>query len=105
MSITLELTKDEEARLRRAAVAAGKEINAYIRQQLFLPDTNTAQENTSPIVDDLEFLQSAASATVQEAQLKLLAQGIDYIYRDSTGAIVRHFTDGTNQILTSADTK
>jgi hypothetical protein len=96
MSITLELTAEEETRLRDAAAAEGKDIATYIRQRVF----------TAPNLplDDLAFLRDAGAAATQDARHSLLRRGIGYVYRRDDGAIVRHLPDASEEIIPADET-
>ncbi len=93
MRITLKLTMEEENRLRRAAAAEGKDVDAYLRERVFATAPNLPSE------DDLSFLQKDGMAAVRAARSGLLAQGIDYVYRRADGLVVRHLPDGTEEPL------
>lgn len=93
MSITLSLTTEEEIELRRAAAAEGKDVMAYIRQRVFSTASNL------PAEDDLSFLKKDGMIAVRDTQNRLLAQGIDYVYRRADGQVVRHLPDGTEEPL------
>lgn len=96
MSITLPLTTEEEIELRQAAAAEGKDVLTYIRQRVFSIASNL------PAQDDLSFLKKDGMLAVRDAQNRLLAQGIDYVYRRADGKVVRHLPDGTEEPLATS---
>ena len=95
MSITLELTPEEETRLRTAAAAEGKDLATYIRQRVFSTALNV------PSDDDLAFLRAEGTAAVRAAQQSLGQQWIACVYRRDDGRIVRRLPDGREEFLAS----
>ena len=103
MSITLDLSQEEELLLRQAAQAAGsRDVVAYIRQQVFaaLPASSPAQDADTSTLD---FLRSEGRTATRTAREDLLAGGIGYVYATDT-ALIRHHPDGTEELLAAGST-
>lgn len=92
MSITLELSPEEELRLRQAANSRGMDVAAYVRQKVF------ALEPQPFTANDATFLMQEGNRAVRTAQQELRASGVGYVFgRD--GKIVRREPDGTETVL------
>jgi hypothetical protein len=91
MSITLELSPEEEAMIRREAQLRGLNMTEYIRTRVFA--SSIEAEN-----NDLSFLRDAGTAAVRAAQNDLLARNIGYVYSQN-GVIVRRHANGSEEIL------
>jgi hypothetical protein len=91
VSITLELSPEEDALLRREAQRHGMNITEYIRNRVFAPLNDSES-------DDLKFLRAAGTAAIHAAQTDLLARNIGYVY-SRNGVIVRRHADGSEEIL------
>jgi LPS sulfotransferase NodH len=94
MSITLDLSREEELLLQQAARAAGsRDVASYIRQQLFaaLPAANASR-------DDLDFLRTEGRNAVRASQQDLIDKGISYVYAANTD-LIRHHPDGTEEVI------
>ena len=76
MSITLELTDEEEATLRQAAQRAGVEVGAFVRRKVL--ELVTAPD----LLAEARFLQSEGARAISDAQRRLTEQGIGYVTGD-----------------------
>jgi hypothetical protein len=96
MSITLELSREEELLLQHAAHAAGsRDVASYIRQTILaaLTAPNEAQDQ-----DTLTFLRAEGRNAVLAGQKDLLARSIAYVYVKDT-ELIRHHPDGTEEVI------
>lgn len=91
MTITLELTPEEEKLLHEAAAAEGTDAVGYIRNLVFATARQEIDVPLHPREADLR--------AVQVAQADLLAKGIGYVYQKEDGTIVRHLPDGTEELI------
>ena len=92
MSITLELTDEEEATLRQAAKRAGVDVAQYVK--------GAALEAFRRATDDWLVWERAGLLAATEACDTLLESGIGYVYgRD--GSVFRRLPDGTEEQVSS----
>ena len=96
MSITLELSPEEETLLREAAQAAGNpNVAAYIRQSVLSTLADSGRRES-----DLDFLREEAEKAVRSAQTELMRQGIEYVYLKDN-SLIRHFPGGSETTILS----
>lgn len=97
MSMLIDLTPDEEAAVRANAAKQGVDVSAFVREKLF-----PVSESDTP-AEDLRFVRADSLAAVRAAQQNLLDKGIGYVVaRETDGAVVRRFADGTETVLAPA---
>lgn len=92
MSITLELTPDEEQQLRREADARGVDVTSYVRTRVFTEPFPTS------VANDAAFLLEEGCRAVSLGQQELHARGVGYVFgRD--GEIIQLNPDGSETII------
>lgn len=96
MSITIELTQDEENLLRRAAEVRGQEISAYVKTLALTTAQSERLEFFSTNSEAVwQRLSEAGHAATTKARATLRDRGVASIYRNEEGLIVEELPNGT----------
>lgn len=90
MSITLELTDEEEAALREAAQQAGVDVVAYIKERALEPFRRVSSE--------WELWERVGQVAAEDACDTLMERGIGYVY-GREGKVYRRLPDGTEALI------